>query len=224
VKKEKQFTATDAKGATLEEQIILCHTDLFCIPGELPECRPLFVFCGLQCAYKQGPMLSIIQAETEEQLATVRELMLEYAAWLEFELCFQGFEEELRTLPGKYALPDGRLLLAMWSGETAGIGALRPLKEAGVCEMKRLYVRPRFRGHSIGLSLAQRLIRDAAEIGYERMRLDTVPGKMDSAIAMYRRLGFEPIEPYYGTPISQTLFMELTLTRGSGIIKNPQVT
>jgi len=169
-------------------------------------------------------MLTIIQAESEEHLATVRELMLEYAAWLEFELCFQGFEEELRTLPGKYDLPQGRLLLALWDGEAAGIGALRPLAEEGVCEMKRLYVRPRFRGHSIGLSLAQRLIRDAAEIGYERMRLDTVPGKMDSAIAMYRRLGFEPIEPYYGTPISQTLFMELALTRDSGIIRNPQVT
>jgi carbonic anhydrase len=142
-------------------------------------------------------MLTIIQAQTEEQLTTVRELMLEYAAWLEFELCFQGFEEELRTLPGKYAMPDGRLLLAMWNGEPAGIGALRPLKETGVCEMKRLYVRPQFRGHSIGLTLA----------------LDTVPGKMDSAIAMYRRLGFGPTEPYYGTPISQTLFMELELSR-----------
>lgn len=169
-------------------------------------------------------MLTIIQAETEEQLATVRELMLEYAAWLEFELCFQGFDEELRTLPGKYALPHGRLLVAMWSGETAGIGALRPLKEAGICEMKRLYLRSQFRGHGIGLALAQRLIQDAAEIGYERMRLDTVPGKMDSAIAMYRRLGFEAIKPYYGTPISQTLFMELALKRSSGIIRNSQVT
>jgi ribosomal protein S18 acetylase RimI-like enzyme len=168
-------------------------------------------------------MLAIIQAETAEQLATVRELMLEYAAWLEFELCFQGFEEELRTLPGKYGLPQGRLLLAMWNEEPAGIGALRSLAESGVCEMKRLYVRPRFRGHSIGLSLAQRLIQDAVDIGYERMRLDTVPGKMDSAIAMYRRLGFQPIEPYYGTPISQTLFLELALPRSSGIIRNSQM-
>jgi ribosomal protein S18 acetylase RimI-like enzyme len=169
-------------------------------------------------------MLSIIQAQSEEQLATVREMMLEYAAWLEFELCFQGFEEELRALPGKYAMPQGRLFLAMWDGEPAGIGALRPLNETGICEMKRLYVRPRFRGHSIGLSLAQQLIQDAAEIGYERMRLDTVPGKMDSAIAMYGRLGFEPIEPYYGTPISQTLFMELALPRNSGIIRISQAT
>jgi ribosomal protein S18 acetylase RimI-like enzyme len=168
-------------------------------------------------------MLTIIQAQTDEHLATVREMMLEYAAWLEFELCFQGFEDELRTLPGKYALPQGRLLLALWNGEPAGTGALRPLAESGVCEMKRLYVRPEFRGHSIGLALAQRLIQDAAEIGYDRMRLDTVPGKMDSAIAMYRRLGFELIEPYYGTPISGTLFMELALQRKSGIIRNPQI-
>ena len=167
-------------------------------------------------------MLTIIQAESEEHLATVRELMLEYAAWLEFELCFQGFEEELRTLPGKYALPQGRLLLALWDGEAAGIGALRPLAEEGVCEMKRLYVRPQFRGHSIGLALAQRLIQEAAEIGYQRMRLDTVPGKMDSAIAMYRRLGFRPTQPYYGTPISKTLFMELDLPQ-KGIIRNSQI-
>lgn len=156
-------------------------------------------------------MLTLLQAETAEQLATVRELMLEYAAWLEFKLCFQGFEEELRSLPGKYAAPDGRLLLAVWDRKPAGIGALRPMNEAGVCEMKRLYVRPEFRGHSIGLALAQRLIQDAAAIGYQRMRLDTVPGKMDSAIRMYRQLGFEEIRPYYGTPIAATLFLELAL-------------
>ena len=158
-------------------------------------------------------MLTIVQAETAEHLASVRELMLEYAAWLEFKLCFQGFEDELRTLPGKYAPPEGRLLLAWWNGEPAGMGALRPMNETGVCEMKRLYVRMQFRGHSIGLALAQRLIQDAAEIGYQRMRLDTVPGKMDSAIRMYRRLGFEEIEPYYGTPIAATLFLELALPR-----------
>lgn len=161
-------------------------------------------------------MLTLLQAETAEHLATVRELMLEYAAWLEFKLCFQGFEEELSTLPGKYALPDGRLLLALWDSKPAGMGALRPMNKAGVCEMKRLYVRAEFRGHSIGLALAQRLIQDAAAIGYQRMRLDTVPGKMDSAIRMYRQLGFEEIRPYYRTPIAATLFLELALPPRAG--------
>jgi len=156
-------------------------------------------------------MLTIIQAETPEHLGTVRELMLEYAAWLEFQLCFQGFEEELRMLPGKYAPPAGRLLLALWGQQPAGIGALRPLNESGVCEMKRLYVRPEFRGHAIGRALAERLIQDSCAIGYRAMRLDTVPGKMDSAIALYRLLGFRETQPYYGTPVRNTLFMELKL-------------
>ena len=168
-------------------------------------------------------MLTILQAETAEQLATARELMLEYAAWLEFKLCFQGFEEELSTIPGKYASPEGRLLLALWNGEAAGMGALRPMNEAGVCEMKRLYLRPQFRGHSIGLALAQRLIQDASEIGYQRMRLDTIPGKMDSAIRMYRRLGFKEINAYYGTPIAATLFLELALPPHAAIIRNSKL-
>lgn len=156
-------------------------------------------------------MLTIIQAETAEHLAIVRELMLEYAAWLEFKLCFQGFDEELRTLSDKYAPPRGRLLLALWEQEPAGIGALRPLDENGVCEMKRLYVRPKFRGHAIGRAVAEKLIQDSCAIGYKLMRLDTIPGKMDRAIALYRMLGFREIEPYYRTPVEGTLFMELTL-------------
>ena len=168
-------------------------------------------------------MLTIFQAETAEHLATVRELMLEYAAWLEFELCFQGFDEELRTLPGKYAPSNGRLLLALWNKEPAGIGALRPMNEPGVCEMKRLYVRSQFRGRSIGLAVAQKLIQDAVEIGYRRMRLDTVPGKMDSAIRMYRQLGFEEIKPYYATPIHSTLFLELALPAHAAIIRNSKL-
>lgn len=158
-------------------------------------------------------MLTIVQAETPEQIATARQLIEEYAAWLEFKLCFQGFEDEMRSMPGKYAPPSGRLLLALWDGKPAGVIALRPLDEPGLCEMKRLYVRPEFRGHSIGRLLAERIIRDAAEIGYSRMRLDTVAGKMDSAIAMYRELGFKETDPYYQTPVGHTLFMELALTR-----------
>ncbi len=157
-------------------------------------------------------MISIVQAESPEDLGQVRELMLEYARWLEFDLCFQGFEEELGSLPGKYAPPAGRLLLALWEGEVAGLCALRPLSEDGLCEMKRLYVRPQFRGKAIGRALAARLIAEAGAIGYRAMRLDTVPGRMDGAIAMYRELGFREITSYYATPVRDTLFMELDLT------------
>jgi putative acetyltransferase len=161
-------------------------------------------------------MLTIVQAETAAQVATAGELIEEYAAWLEFKLCFQGFEDEMRSMPGKYAPPAGRLLLALWDGKPAGVIALRPLDETGLCEMKRLYVRPEFRGHRIGRLLAERVIREAAEIGYSGMRLDTVAGKMDSAIAMYRELGFKETDPYYQSPVGHTLFMELALTQRYG--------
>jgi putative acetyltransferase len=160
---------------------------------------------------QEGTMLTILQAEMPDQITTVRELMMEYATWLEFNLCFQGFEEELRTLPGKYAAPRGRLLLASWDNQIAGLGALRPLSDDDVCEMKRLYVRPAFRGHNIGRILARKLISDACAIGYRSMRLDTVPGKMDQAIALYRELGFKEMAPYYNSPVDKTLFMELML-------------
>ena len=156
-------------------------------------------------------MLTIVQAKTTAQVSTAREMIEEYAAWLEFKLCFQGYEEEIQSLPGKYAPPLGRLLLALGDGRPAGVIALRPLEAPGVCEMKRLYVRPEFRGHQIGRALAERIIAEAAEIGYSRMRLDTISGKMDSAIAMYRALGFAETDPYYKTPVGHTLFMELAL-------------
>jgi GNAT superfamily N-acetyltransferase len=156
-------------------------------------------------------MLTIVKAETPAQVSTARQMIEEYAAWLELKLCFQGYEEEIQSLPGKYAAPSGRLLLALWDGRPAGVIALRQLEEPGVCEMKRLYVRPEFRGHQIGRILAERVIAEATEIGYSRMRLDTISGKMDSAIAMYRTLGFAEIDPYYKTPVGETLFMELAL-------------
>jgi GNAT superfamily N-acetyltransferase len=161
-------------------------------------------------------MLTILQATTEDHINTARELIVEYAFWLEFNLCFQGFEEEMRSLPGKYAPPEGRLLLALWHGRPAGVIALRPLEEPDVCEMKRLYVRPEFRRHRIGRVLAERIIGEAAEVGYSRMRLDTIPGKMDSAIEMYRGLGFAETVPYHSTPVGQTLFLELALNSASG--------
>jgi carbonic anhydrase len=168
-------------------------------------------------------MLTIILAETPQQVSAARELMLEYASWLEFKLCFQGFDEELRTLPGKYAPPEGRLFLALWDGQIAGIGALRPFSsdEPGVCEMKRLYVRPAFRGHAIGRALTEELITAARDIGYSRMRLDTVPGKMDQAIILYRELGFHAVPPYYSTPVENTLFMELDLKAESTAGRHP---
>jgi putative acetyltransferase len=156
-------------------------------------------------------MLTILQAETAEHVSMARELMLEYAESLGFNLCFQGFEEEMQSLPGKYAPPSGRLLLALWDERPAGVIALRALEEAGLCEMKRLYVRREFRGHAIGRILAERAISEAREIGYSRMRLDTVQGKMDRAIVMYRELGFKETVAYYNSPVSQTLFMELDL-------------
>src|SRR6201993_2517954 len=111
-------------------------------------------------------MLTIVQAETPAQVSAARQMIEEYAAWLEFKLCFQGYEEEIQSLPGKYAPPLGRLLLAMWDGSPAGVIALRPLEEPRVCEMKRLYVRQEFRGHQIGRVLAERTISEAAQIGY----------------------------------------------------------
>jgi putative acetyltransferase len=156
------------------------------------------------------PLLAITQAESAAEMATIRELFLEYAAALGFSLCFQSFDQELASLPGKYAPPEGRLLLANSAGNPVGCVALRPL-EPGICEMKRLYVRPNFRAHGLGRTLAERIIADARSVGYERLRLDTVEPMMGAAVALYRALGFREIVPYGDHPIAGTLFMELDL-------------
>lgn len=157
-------------------------------------------------------MLTILQAKTHDHIAAARELMQEYEASLGIKLCFQNFDEELRNLPGKYAPPRGRLLLAEQEGRTAGMIALRPVEDSCVCEMKRLYVRPGFRGKSLGKKLVDELLTEALKIGYRSMRLDTIQGKMDRAIELYRRLGFREIPAYYASPVRETLFLELDLT------------
>jgi ribosomal protein S18 acetylase RimI-like enzyme len=158
----------------------------------------------------QASQLAIVNAESDAQIAQVRELFLEYANSLGFSLCFQGFDKELASLPGDYAPPNGRLLLAEFEGQLAGCGALHPL-DAGNCEIKRLYVRPQFRGHRIGRLLTERLIAEARTIRYRAMRLDTVADKMREAVELYRRLGFREIAPYRENPIASALYMELTL-------------
>ena len=152
----------------------------------------------------------ICQAESAEQIASVRELFVEYAQSLGFSLCFQSFDKELARLPGDYAPSDGRLLLALFESQPAGCVALHKI-EQGICEMKRLYVRPQFRGKGLGRALAERIIADARQIGYKQLRLDTVEPMMRTAVAMYRQLGFREIAPYRPNPIEGALFMELQL-------------
>jgi ribosomal protein S18 acetylase RimI-like enzyme len=154
--------------------------------------------------------LSIAQAETPAQIANVRELFLEYAQSLGFSLCFQSFDAELAGLPGDYAPPGGRLLLAQYEDQLAGCVALNKL-EPGICEMKRLYLRPQFRGKAIGRALAEQIIAEARQIGYQRIRLDTVEPVMKDAVAMYRKIGFQEIASYRLNPIAGALYMELQL-------------
>ncbi len=154
-------------------------------------------------------MFQITQAQPD-QIEDARALFREYAAWLGLNLCFQNFDQELAGLPGDYAPPTGRLLLAMKDQEVAGCIALRKIGD-GIGEMKRLYVRPDFRGHGLGRMLTETIIEAARALGHQRLRLDTLPGRMDQAIGMYRSLGFRDIEKYYDNPYDTAAYMELVL-------------
>jgi putative acetyltransferase len=145
-----------------------------------------------------------------ERLEQVRALFLEYASSLEFSLCFQGFDEELRSLPGMYAPPRGRLFLDVQDGRAAGCVGLHEWGD-GAAEMKRLYVRPEFRGRGLARSLTLAALAEARAMGYRAVRLDTIEATMQHAIALYRDLGFREIAPYRENPIPGVLYLELTL-------------
>jgi GNAT superfamily N-acetyltransferase len=152
----------------------------------------------------------IRQARTNDDFAQARALFEEYAAWLNVDLCFQGFAQELATLPGAYAPPRGRLLIAGSPQAAAGCIALRPIKgddlSAPVGEIKRLYVKPDARGTGLGLQLVETLLQEARAIGYRELKLDTL-AHMTGARRLYERLGFAPCSPYYHNPIPGALYM-----------------
>ncbi|MGP8068716.1 MAG: GNAT family N-acetyltransferase [Candidatus Bathyarchaeia archaeon] len=156
-------------------------------------------------------MLRVKSATSMRELEQIRDLFIDYSNSLSFDLSFQNFQKELNELPGDYSPPRGRLLLGFHDSDAAGCVALRRISEE-ICEMKRLFVRPQCRGLGLGRALAMKVIEDACEMGYRRMRLDTVP-TMQTAIALYASLGFEEIEPYRYNPIKGAKFMELHLTK-----------
>jgi len=151
--------------------------------------------------------LRLIEVAGAEELEQVRELFVEYARSLSFHLSWQNFDEELATLPGRYAPPSGRILLARHEDAFVGCVALRQIGE-GICEMKRLFVQPASRGKGIGKALAQAIIEEARRIGYKHMRLDTA---FEPALSLYRSLGFKEIPPYQHVPIEGVIIMELKL-------------
>ncbi len=165
----------------------------------------------------------LIREARADEMERVRELFREYARSLDFDLSFQNFEQELASLPGSYARPYGRLLLALVGGRLAGCVGLRPF-DAGRCEMKRLYVRPDFRGKRVGEKLIERFLAEARGIGREnegergggvpycqRVVLDTVSPLMSQAIALYKKIGFREIPSYRLNPMPGALYMEMKL-------------
>ncbi|HEU4387699.1 MAG TPA: GNAT family N-acetyltransferase [Blastocatellia bacterium] len=154
-------------------------------------------------------MLSILQAETEDDVATVRDLFREYQRWVNIDLGFQDFESEVANLPGPYAAPAGRLLLAKLGGAAVGCIALQP-RNKDECEMKRLYVRAESQGKGVGRQLVDHLISEARRLGYRRIVLDTLP-VMATAQRMYESLGFKEIQAYRYNPVPGARYLALDL-------------
>lgn len=180
----------------------------------------------MQLAYTQAIRkrhIAIVPADNPVRIDAVRKLFREYAESLSFNLCFQSFDQELARLPGEYAPWSGMLLLGLVDDQAAGCVALHRLEGemagghgelfggSDVCEMKRLYVRPEFRGCGLGRELVNAILKCAAAIGYRRMRLDTIPDEMASAVEMYRKIGFVEIAPYRLNPIPGARYLELDI-------------
>ena len=158
--------------------------------------------------------MTIKQAATDTEIEAVRRLFREYEAFLDVDLGFQNFDAEFAGLPGKYARPDGDLLIGLAGNRILGCVAVRRLDD-GVCEMKRLYVRPEARGTGLGRRLAQQIIEIARELGYAMMRLDTLD-RLTKAMSLYETLGFRRTAPYYENPLQGVVYWELTLVSGKG--------
>lgn len=155
-------------------------------------------------------MIRLVEAYDQQSCEIVKDLFREYEAFLGVDLCFQGFAEELASLPGKYAPPDGAMLLAYVDDQPAGCVALKKIAPE-VCEMKRLYVRPAFRKLGLGRKLAESIIQRAIDLGYPLMKLDTL-ATLEAAVALYKQLGFQETTPYYDNPLPQVIYMEKRLT------------
>jgi GNAT superfamily N-acetyltransferase len=156
-------------------------------------------------------MSSIVEATSPEHIEQVRNLFAEYRAQLPVDYCFHKFDAEIAGLPGDYAPPRGKLLLATVLGQPVGCIALRPFPLADTCEMKRLYVRPAFRGGKLGRELTERLLEEARRLGYRSIRLDTYAPAMQAAIRMYRNMGFREVGPEPLEPTDGLTYMELAL-------------
>jgi GNAT superfamily N-acetyltransferase len=162
-----------------------------------------------------------LDVATEEQLPLIRQMFRDYERELDIDLCFQGFEEELASLPGKYGPPRGVLLVASVGEEVAGCGAIRDLGD-GICELKRIYVRPEYRGRNIGKSISSALLDRAAALGYHTAKLDTL-SKLKPAIKLYQDLGFQVTEPYNFNAGHDIVYMELRLSKAKTLNRSAEL-